>query len=204
VNLVEQAAGRPIVVAIAGPNGAGKSTYYDAYLADIGLPFVNADLLALSMGTDAYTAAAIAGRIRQALLAQRQSFIFETVFSDPAGEKLELLKEAHRLGYFVLLVFIGVSSAGVSDRRVAMRAASGGHDVPQQKLAERFPRILQNLRRALRELPNVRVYDHSDLAQGYRLVAIIEAAQPIEVIGPVPEWLRPLLPRDDRRARIYT
>jgi predicted ABC-type ATPase len=31
---------------LAGPNGAGKSTFYDVFLADSPLPFLNADLFA--------------------------------------------------------------------------------------------------------------------------------------------------------------
>jgi predicted ABC-type ATPase len=44
---------RPIVLAIAGPNGAGKSTFFRTYLADAGLPFINADLIAAKIGSDA-------------------------------------------------------------------------------------------------------------------------------------------------------
>ncbi len=29
---------------LAGPNGAGKSTFYRAYLAGLGLPFLNAEI----------------------------------------------------------------------------------------------------------------------------------------------------------------
>jgi predicted ABC-type ATPase len=185
-----------IIIAIAGSNGAGKSTFFDAYLADSCLYFVNADQLALSLELDPYAAASQADAIRRQLLAQRESFIFETVFSDPAGEKLDFLKEAERFGYIVLLIFIGISSPEISDQRVAMRASSGGHDIPSNKLIERFPRTLKNLKKALIELSNVWVYDHCDLEVGYRLVAIKENGKKIELREPTPEWLRVLLPPD--------
>ena len=78
---------RPIVIAIAGPNGAGKTTFYRAQLADLGLRYINADDLARELAIDAYEAANLAASVRAGLIEHRQSFIFETVFSDPAGEK---------------------------------------------------------------------------------------------------------------------
>jgi predicted ABC-type ATPase len=185
---------RPIVIALAGPNGAGKSTFFDAFLADTGLRFVNADELALSGGMSPYAAAGLADTLRRQLVEQGESFIFETVFSDPDGDKLKFLKEIGNAGYTVLLIFIGISGPEVSDERVAMRASSGGHDIPTKKLAERYPRVMKNLKRALAELSNVWVYDHSDLDVGYRLVATKENGQAIELHQPTPEWLLPLLP----------
>jgi predicted ABC-type ATPase len=194
MNLGDVVGQNPVVVAIAGPNGAGKSTFYEAHLKDAGLHFVNADTLALSLGMDAYVAAAVADKIRRDFVEQRQSFIFETVFSDPVGDKLEFLKAAERAGFAVLLIFIGIASPELSNTRVAMRSASGGHDVPRDKLNERYPRTMRNLKRSLSELQNVLVYDHSDLDAGYRLVATRENLGPVQVHKPTPAWLRKLLP----------
>jgi predicted ABC-type ATPase len=90
---------RPLIVALAGPNGAGKSTFFDAHLAQSGLHFVNADVLALSLGVNPYLTAELADRLRHELVGLRQSFIFETVFSDPSGDKLAFLKSAEMAGY---------------------------------------------------------------------------------------------------------
>lgn len=186
--------GRPIVVALAGPNGAGKSTFFQANLTRTGLYFVNADVMALTMGMNPYAAAGLADTLRRQLIEQRESFIFETVFSDPIGDKLEFLKNAEKTGYTVLLIFIGIAGPEISDERVAMRASSGGHDVPREKLIERFPRTMNNLKRALVELSNVYVYDHSDLNRGYRLVATVENGCRPVLHGLTPDWLRKLLP----------
>ena len=184
----------PLVIALAGPNGAGKSTFYDSQLADMGLRFVNADILALSGGIDPYEAADIADKLRRQLIAERESFVFETVFSDPVGDKLDFLKNAAEGGYSVVPIFIGIDGPSLSDTRVGMRVSQGGHDVPGDKLAERFPRVMHNLKRALTELPNVLVYDNSNLKKKYRLVATREGGQAVQVHGETPEWLRPLLP----------
>ncbi len=123
------------MIAIAGPNGAGKTTLYRSHLEPSGLRFVNADVLADRLRIDAYRAAEAADAIRRMLVDSGESFIFETVFSDPAGDKLEFLIEAERRGYTVVLFFVGVDSAATSDERVSMRVEKGGHDVPREKLA---------------------------------------------------------------------
>ena len=185
---------RPIVVALAGPNGAGKSSFYRTYLQHSGLRFVNADVLALELGIDPYKAAQTADDVRRQLVAMRESFIFETVFSDPVGDKLNFLKEAEEAGYTALLLFIGIPTAQFSDMRVSIRVSKGGHDVPRDKLAERFPRILENLRKALVSLRNVRVYDNSSMKRPYRLVLKLQDGSAMELRSPIPDWLRPLLP----------
>jgi hypothetical protein len=89
---------RPVIVALAGPNGAGKTTFYHAHLQPAGLRFVNADVLAKELDIEPYAAARVADALRKELVKQRESFVFETVFSDPAGEKLQFLKSAAEAG----------------------------------------------------------------------------------------------------------
>lgn len=185
---------RPIAIAVAGPNGAGKTTLYRSHLEPSGLRFVNADALANRLQIDAYRAAEAADTIRRMLVESGESFIFETVFSDPVGEKLEFLKETERRGYTVVLFFVGIDSPARADERVSIRVAKGGHDVPRERLASRYKRTMENLRRALVELANVRVYDNSDMRDPHRLVAMRESGGPMRLYGPVPRWLRPLLP----------
>ena len=186
---------RPVMVALAGPNGAGKTTFYHAHLRRAGLRLVNADVLAQELHLDPYVAAGVAAAVREELVRQRESFVFETVFSDPAGEKVAFLKSAAQAGYNTVLCFIGIDAPSVSEQRVAMRVLQGGHDVPTEKLVQRFPRILANLKAALRELPRVWVFDNSDLRTPYRLAAIVEDGHVAKLQRPVPKWLAPLLPR---------
>ncbi len=184
---------RPLLVAIAGPNGAGKTTFYHSHLKACGLRFLNADVLAREIGLQPYDAARAAAALREELLAQQESFVFETVFSDPAGDKLGFLKRASDQGYTVVLCFIGISSPEVSEERVAMRVSQGGHDVPTDKLIARYPRTMTNLRQAIRELPHVWIFDNNDLGIPFRKVAIFEQGTPIELPAPTPPWLKPLL-----------
>ena len=185
---------RPVIVAIAGPNGAGKTTFFESFLAPAGLRFLNADVIGRDLNIAPYAAAAVADSLRQELVNQRESFVFETVFSDPAGAKLAFLKNAALEGYNVVLCFIGISGPEVSEQRVSMRVAQGGHDVPTDKLLARFPRTLANLWNAIRELPHVWIYDNDDLRKPFRLVAVFENGRRIRMRKPVPPWLKQALP----------
>ncbi len=185
---------RPIVVAIAGPNGAGKTTFFRSHLASAGLRFVNADVLAGELGVEPYEAARLADALRRALVASRESFVFETVFSDPVGDKVAFLEEVAGRGYVVVLCYVGLSSPDQSTERVAMRVSRGGHDVPDDKLRSRFPRTLANHQAAIARLPHVLIYDNSDLNVPYRQAAVFEHGRLRHLEQPVPEWLRPVLP----------
>jgi len=180
---------RPIVVAIAGPNGAGKTTFHGAHLQPAGLRFLNADEIGREFMVSPYDAAELAGRIRETLVEQRTSFVFETVFSDPVGDKLAFLRRAEAKGYTVVLCFIGLDGPERSEERVAMRVLQGGHDVPAEKLKERFPRTMKNLSGAIRDLPHVLVFDNGDLHRPFRKVAVFERGKMIERHAPLPRWL---------------
>lgn len=181
---------RPVIVAIAGPNGAGKSTFFAAHIQPSALRFVNADEMARELNLGPYEAANLAGVIREELVVRRESFVFETVLSDPTGAKIDFLRRAAEAGYTVILCYIGLETPAVSDERVAMRVMQGGHDVPVEKLVARFPRTLANLARAIRELPLVFVYDNSDLSAPFRLIAEYQNGELLKRIEPSPSWFR--------------
>ena len=184
---------RPIVVAIAGSNGAGKTTFFESHLKSTGLRFLNADSMARELDVDAYEAARMISALRTELVDQRESFIFETVFSDPAGDKLGFLKQAAKSGYAVALCFVGIAGPETSEQRVAMRVSQGGHDVPPEKLVERFPRTLANLGAAIRDLPCVLIFDNEDLKAPFRQLATYRNGQAMHLNEPVPTWLKPFL-----------
>jgi predicted ABC-type ATPase len=184
---------RPITVALAGPNGAGKTTFYHAHLKPAALRFVNADVLAHELNLDPYAAARTADALRRELVRLRESFVFETVFSDPVGDKLAFLKEAVASGYNVVLIYIGIAGPKVSEERVAMRVSQGGQDVPTEKLKSRFPRSLANLEAAIRELPHVLVFNNDDLRAPFRRVAVFERGRLAQSARSIPKWFKPLL-----------
>lgn len=189
---------RPVLVALAGPDGAGKTTFNHVHLEPCGLRFLNPALVARELHLDPGNAAAAVIALRQMLMQQRESFVLETVFSDPVVDKINFLKAAAESGYTVVLCFIGVASARTSEARVAMRVSQGGHDVPSVKLAARYPRIMMNLGKAIRELPHVFIFDNEDLLTPYRKVAVFAAGQASYLSKSTPRWLARVLPRAAR------
>jgi len=151
---------------------------------------VNADEISAATGADGYAAAGVAARIRQELVTQRESFIFETVLSDPVGEKVAWLEAVATTGYTVVMCFIGIPGPATSLERVAMRVSQGGHDVPDEKLLARYARTMANLARAVRRLPFVLVFDNGDLAEPYRRVAEYQHGMRVFVADRAPDWLR--------------
>jgi predicted ABC-type ATPase len=190
----------PQLVVLAGPNGAGKSTFHDAFLAESPLPFLNADLLAAETGIESLEAARILDATRDRMIEDRLGFITETVFSDPYGAKLAMLRSAIDAGYELTLVYIGLASASLSAKRIDQRIAIGGHDVPRDRLAPRFQRSLANLKEAVTFVPAVDIYDNSSVDEPYQRIAAFRAGALVSRVSRIPRWARDVVP-GARRAR---
>jgi predicted ABC-type ATPase len=191
---------KPQLVLLAGPNGAGKSTFYELYLKDAELPFLNADLVAAKTGIDSLAAARLLDAMRDRMIDEGKGFVTETVFSDRGGEKLAMLGKAVTLGYDVTLIYIGLASPTLSEYRVIQRTRHGGHDVPRDKLGPRFERSLANLKAAIDVVPMIKIYDNSSVDEPYRLVAIVEHGK-VALHSRAPRWLASVLPKPARRKR---
>lgn len=142
------ASGTPRVVIFAGPNGAGKSTHADAILASLGIEtFVNADFIARGLsGRNTETVAFEAGRIMlgrlRNLAAEGADFAFESTLSSRSfAPFLQRLKDK---GYGVAIYYFSLPNAQLAVRRVKLRVALGGHDVPADVIKRRFGRSVDN------------------------------------------------------------
>ena len=186
---------RPLIVALAGPNGAGKTTFYRAHLRSTGLRLVNADVIAKEMELGDQAAMRVTSALRPELVRLRESFVLETDFSDPVGDKLTFLQDAASAGYTVVLCFIGIDGPETSDERVSMRVSQGGHDVPGDKLVSRFPRTLRNLQDAAGLLPFVWVFDNQDLRRPFRKIGVFESGQLVFVAARQPAWFASVVAR---------
>jgi predicted ABC-type ATPase len=188
--------GDPVLHLIAGPNGAGKTTLHRTVIEPVAhLLFINADLIAHDRwpGEElehAAEAAAIAATDRVQCLAQRQSFVTETVFSHPS--KIELLQSAADAGYRTYLHIVLIPEA-LAVARVAERVADGDHQVPEEKVRGRFARLWGHLAVAIEVAAEARVYDNSDPRTPLRLIATYingQRADAIEWPAWVPDELR--------------
>lgn len=183
----------PRLIFLAGPNGAGKTTFFETFLKDLGLDFVNADRITAALGIPNAEAAKVADAIRQQFLAEGRSFITETVFSDPVGAKLQFLRDAIANGYHVTLLYIGIASPQLSEARICQRVGSGGHDVPTDRLERRFRQSLKNLSEALAFVSEAHVFDNSYSRTPFRLVLTSRNGRIEFRSDPLPDWMAGIL-----------
>lgn len=132
------------------------------------------------METHAYEAAGIAAATRSTLVAQRRSFIAETVFSHPS--KLDLITAAHAAQYTVVLHVFMVTE-DLSVERVRHRVIAGGHSVPEDKIRGRHRRLWDLVERAMTLSDTATVYDNSR-REGPRIVAQFVGR---DIVG-APSW----------------
>jgi predicted ABC-type ATPase len=149
---------RPTVLAFAGSNGFGKSTLTR------GLPvfgtYVNADDLKREYNLTDLEAARQAEALRNELLSNKADFSFETVLS--TDRNLLLLQRAKSAGYEVQCIYVLTCNEDINVGRVRARAASGGHDVPDDKIRDRYRRALALLPQLISVCDKILVYDNSD------------------------------------------
>jgi predicted ABC-type ATPase len=184
---------RPSLVLLAGPNGAGKSTLYETRVApSFAGPFLNADLIQRDELKDpsmqaSYRAAEIAAERRAHLMEARKSFATETVFSHPS--KLDVITEAQASGYMVIVMHVGVDDPALSVARVRARTAEGGHDVPEQKIRERYLRGQPLIRQAVLRTDRGMVFDNSRLNEPPRLMLLFAAGRLVQAEPVLPDWI---------------
>ena len=182
---------------LVGGNGAGKSTFYNTRLAPLGIPFVNADLIAKEIFPESpelhsYQAAKIAEEMRNTLLIEGRSFCFETVFSH--SSKVDFVGRAKALGYQIILVFIHLEQPSLNKARVYQRVELGGHHVPDDKLEGRIPRLMDNVKAAIPLCDHVKIVNNSYVDDPFQIVATVKNGIIEEHVAPLPDWAQYVLP----------
>jgi predicted ABC-type ATPase len=128
--------------------------------------FVNADSIARGISPLNEASVQIeAGRLFLNRLGElrkrRASLAFETTLSGRGH--VRVLREFRDAGYGIELNYLWIPSAEFSAGRVASRVANGGHDIPAEALARRYPKSVCNLRDLYLPMADyVAVWDNSE------------------------------------------
>ena len=149
---------KPEIVVFAGPNGSGKSTI-TSLLRPVNMPYINADDIQRVLGCDNLEAAKLAQAQRESCLEQKRSFCFETVLS--TDRNLKLLQRARENGFFIRCYYVLTVDPNINVARVQSRVASGGHDVPPDKIVQRYDRALSLVRKLVPVCDVCHIYDNS-------------------------------------------
>jgi predicted ABC-type ATPase len=168
----------PVFWLIAGPNGSGKSSLYgsksaaiygETNIADAARSFwiINPDLLTYrirSVERKTLRAANLEA-VRsveawlEASINAHQSIGVETVLSTIKYRRL--VRAAKRRGFEIRLIYVILQNPEINIRRVQMRVRSGGHNVPKEKIRERWNRSLKQLPWFLNECDWALLFDNS-------------------------------------------
>ena len=149
---------KPIILVFAGPNGSGKTTI-TRNLPSFGT-YVNADDIKAAYNLTDLEAAQQAELIRNALLEKNVDFSFETVLS--TERNLLLLEKAKAQGYEIQCIYVLTCDENINVTRVKARYASGGHDVPEDRIRARYHKALALVPRLLSVCSKALIYDNSD------------------------------------------
>ncbi len=151
------------------------------------LSFNDGRLSFFSIGTNSYWASVTADFIRQKLLTVRSSFTLETVMSSP--DKIELLRNAQRLGYRTYLYFVATEDPIINISRVSQRVRMGGHPVPEDKIISRYYRSLDLLISAIKHTNRTYIFDNSGI--NHTFLAEITDGKMVETkVEPLPMWFQ--------------
>jgi predicted ABC-type ATPase len=158
----------PRIYVLAGTNGAGKSSIGGAMFVERGAEYFNPDEAAariqaanpLISQDDAQSVAWHEGkRLLERAIKEGLDYAFETTLGGKTI--LALLEKAIAVGIEVRIWYVGLTSPELHIQRVRARVARGGHDVPEQKIRERYARSLLNLLRLLPKLTELRLFDNT-------------------------------------------
>jgi predicted ABC-type ATPase len=154
-----------------------------------GLSFSEGRLSFSNVAVNAYFASVAADFLRQKLLERRVSLSFETVMSSP--DKVALLAQAQALGYRTYLYYVATDDPAINVARVHARVQLGGHDVPEEKIAQRYYRSLDLLLGAIRHTSRAYLFDNSREGDERMWVAEVTDGRDLELkCDPMPRWFQ--------------
>lgn len=197
----------PAILVAAGTNGAGKSSIVQPFVERAGGRYFNPDSLARELmggGMPKEEADIKAwetghGRLVGAVEAGA-GFAFETTLG---GHSMPFqLMRALAFQRNVIILYVGLDSVDLHLQRVKARVARGGHDIPEDKVRQRYDDSRRNLLQFIGTAATVRVWDNSAESGDGRPATAVEvfATSGRRLVLPqgadprkTPAWARPLL-----------
>lgn len=199
-----------VIFVLAGVNGAGKSSIGGAFIRANHRDFFNPDDAARRIRKttgasieDANATAWQEGKLRlESAIESHSSFAFESTLGGNTIPRL--LREAAESGLQVIVWFVGLSTPEQHIARVRSRVASGGHDIPEEMIRQRWIGSRRNVIALMPYLTELRVFDNSE--EGDRIAGTIPPPRELlrwrrgaiirpdaEALAMTPEWAKPIV-----------
>ena len=199
----------PTLTVLAGVNGAGKSSIAGEFAETSNNFYFNPDTIAqkiralhpdISLPLTNGQAWQIGKSLLEQAIAKGQDYRFETTLGGNTIPRL--LREAAKGGHRLNLWFCGLASPELHLQRVHSRVTKGGHDIPAEKIRERWNSSRKNLIKLLPVVHHLRVYDNSieaDPTRGKPPQPVLwlemknrKITAPKDFRG-APEWVQPVI-----------
>lgn len=197
----------PAILVAAGTNGAGKTSIVQPFIEANGGAYFNPDEYATALakhGMSTAEANALAWRHGFEKLCNAveagTAYAFETTLG---GHSVAYqLMRALAFGRHVVILYVGLSSPELHLQRIRERVGRGGHDIPEDKVRQRYDASRKNLLSFIGTQASIRVWDNStQTADGTpRHASEIFRVDQRKLTVPkdtspdtLPAWARPLL-----------
>lgn len=146
------------------------------------------DVLVFSSKPDNYEIAIVTDFLRTKLLKTNNTFSFETVFSHKG--KVDFIKKANSIDYRTYLYFFCTETVSINIDRVKQRVSQGGHDVPVNKIKDRYVSSLQNLLPAIRLAYKSYIFDNSQKGKPRLFATVSDKTISILPGEDIPQWFQ--------------
>ena len=163
----------PRLWVFAGPNGSGKSTVTSKTIHIAPGVYINADMIGSNLGCSPRDAARIAEETREYYLARNEDFTFETVLS--TNRNLDLMRRAKKQGYEITCFYILTNNPEINIARVKKRVRQGGHDVPKEKVQNRYFRCIHLLPSLIPICDHLLIFDNTGEKKSGEASVIVHA-----------------------------
>lgn len=171
------------VIVFLGTNGCGKTILANKLANSLQIPYVNIDQIGkqyfsnINNYNDKMTLSSnLADAESNEMLAKQQSFITELALSNP--KDLEFLNKVKVSGAKLVTIFVLTRNVEINISRVAKRVTEGGHDVPEYKIRERYPKCFADMAVAVEASNLCFIYDNS---YAYKILVVKREPQKLEV-----------------------
>lgn len=148
---------KPLLIVFAGPNGSGKSTITANFGKLDG--YTNADDIVKETKIPNKEAAEYVIEKRYNAIENNEDFSFETVLSSKYN--IDVIKKAHEKGYFIKCIYVLTANPELNVYRIQSRVKQGGHDVPVDKIIDRYYKSLKNIRELINLCDILHIYDNT-------------------------------------------
>jgi predicted ABC-type ATPase len=95
--------------------------------------------------------------------------------------KLSFLELAKKEGYRIYLYFVATEAPEINIQRVQQRVLESGHNVPEEKIINRYYKSLELLKAAIKLSDRAFLFDTSDLNDKDNLFAEITEGEKVEL-----------------------